>query len=352
MRKKVVIFEVEGGADKNFTGHRADTMPIVYALEAAGWGAEVIFYRAEWAEQIIDYVVGRFDGYISRVNPGTVPGGEAGYFTMLRTLTDNGLVGLQHPDEMIKFGSKDVLVHLANTELVPNDTYAYYTVPEMQQQLPVALSHGERVLKQNRGSTGSGIWRVRILDEQVRASIMPGEAVPLDTMLHCTEAFDNHVEHHTLADFMHMCEQYILGDNGMLVDMRFMPRVKEGEIRVLMVGQEPVCVVHKKPLEDADAFSATLFSGAKYQYQTPDAWHELLGMFLPELENLRQQLDAPYVPLVWTADFIMDTAPDGSDRYVISEINCSCVGFTSQLDMGIQERIAAEAIKQITARLG
>lgn len=351
MHKRIVIFEVEGGADKNFTGHRADTMPIAEAINAAGWQAEVIFYRAEWVEQILDYVVGNFDGYISRVNPGTVPGGEAGYFNMLRTLSDRGLIGLQHPDEMIKFGSKDVLVNLSDTELVPSDTYAYYTIPEMQQTLPLSLSHGERVLKQNRGSTGSGIWRVRLLHEADQQKLVPGVAVPLDTMLHCTEAFDNHVEHHTLAEFMQMCEQYIVGDNGMLVDMRFMPRIKEGEIRVLMVGSEPFCVVHKKPAENADAFSATLFSGAQYQYQTPAEWQELLQMFLPQLPQLREKLDAPYVPLVWTADFMLDTAPDGSDKYVLGEINCSCVGFTSQLDMGIQEQIAAEAIKQITARL-
>lgn len=47
----------------------------------------------------------------------------------------------------------------------------------------------------------------------------------------------------------------------MLVDMRFMPRIKEGEIRILMVGDHPIFVVHKKPADNADAFSATLFSG-------------------------------------------------------------------------------------------
>ena len=40
-------------------------------------------------------------------------------------------------------------------------------------------------------------------------------------------------------------------------------------------------------------------------------------------------------------------AADGHDTYVLGEINCSCVGFTSELDMGIQEKIAAIAISRV-----
>ncbi len=44
---------------------------------------------------------------------------------------------------------------------------------------------------------------------------------------------------------------------------------------------------------------------------------------------------------------MLDDAPDGTDTYVLGEINCSCVGFTSELDMGIQEKVAAEAIRRV-----
>ena len=57
---------------------------------------------------------------------------------------------------------------------------------------------------------------------------------------------------------MKFCKQYIVSDNGMLVDMPFMPRIKEGEIRILMVGATPIFMVHKIPAEGADNFSATL----------------------------------------------------------------------------------------------
>jgi len=93
------------------------------------------------------------------------------------------------------------------------------------------------VLKQNRGSTGEGIWRVEIVDERPYAA---GDTLPLDTKLKCTEAVDNHVEMLELGNFMEFCTQYIIGANGMLVDMRFMPRIMEGEIRILMVGSKPI----------------------------------------------------------------------------------------------------------------
>lgn len=44
---------------------------------------------------------------------------------------------------------------------------------------------------------------------------------------------------------------------------------------------------------------------------------------------------------------MLDTNEDKSDKYVLGEINCSCVGFTSHLDMGIQDKVAEEAIRQV-----
>ena len=37
MHKAIVVFEVEGGNDKQFNGHRKDTLPIVDAIKAQGW---------------------------------------------------------------------------------------------------------------------------------------------------------------------------------------------------------------------------------------------------------------------------------------------------------------------------
>ncbi|PID97660.1 MAG: hypothetical protein CSA83_02310 [Actinomycetales bacterium] len=293
------------------------------------------------------YAKEKFDAYISRINPGNLSTGEKVYFETLRKLSDAGLVGMSHPDAMNNFGAKDALVKLADTDLVPNDTYAYYTVEDFRKTFPSSISYGERVLKQNRGSTGEGIWRVQI-EESI--AYQPGDSLPLDTKLKCTEAVDNHVEYNSLGDFITFCEQYIVGENGMLVDMRFMPRIKEGEIRILLIGDKPIFVVHKKPAEGADAFSATLFSGAKYTYDKPEDWAELMQLFNESLPVISDKLGGFDIPLIWTADFMLgDKDAAGNDTYVLGEINCSCVGFTSHLDQGIQDVIADEVVRRVEA---
>ncbi|MDO5513391.1 Cj0069 family protein [Corynebacterium sp.] len=350
MHKAIVVFEVEGGSDKFIDGHRKDTMPIVNAIKEAGWHAEVVFYRPEWTEHLYEHVSQNFDGYISRVNPGNIPGGEDGYFDLLSRLSESGLVGMSTPEEMMAYGAKDALVKLKDTDLVPTDTAAYYEVEDFHNTFPTSLSYGERVLKQNRGSTGSGIWRVQLADKELAASVEPGTALPLDTKLKATEAVDNHTETRELGEFMDFCDQYIIGNNGMLVDMRFMPRIVEGEIRILLVGPHPVFVVHKKPAEGGDNFSATLFSGAKYTYDSPEKWQDLVDMFAEARPVIAENLGGDNIPLIWTADFMLDTDEDGNDTYVLGEINCSCVGFTSELDMGIQELVAKEAIGRVEAK--
>lgn len=344
MKRHVVFFEAEGGSDKGPDGHRRDTMPMVEALRARGWTADVVFYRERDSERIFTDVCASADAYVSRINPGTIPGGEAAYFDMLRRLCAAGVLGMPHPDAMIGYGAKDALVKLVGTGLVPSDTSAYYSVADFRERFPVSLSGGRRVLKQNRGSTGEGIWLVGLDDPRTFAV---GTALPGDARVKCVEAVDNHVEHHTLAEFMARCEEYIVGDHGMLVDMRFMPRIKEGEIRILLVGATPIFVVHKKPAEGADSFSATLFSGARYTYDEPARWSRLVDGFLGRLPEVMGRLGGHEIPLIWTADFMLDTAADGSDTYVLGEINCSCVGFTTHLEHGIQERIAAEIVRRV-----
>lgn len=345
MKKHIVILEVRGGTDKGRNGYRPDTLPIVESLIRRGWSADVIFYSDDKKEEIFQEIVSTADAYISRINPGNLRD-EREYFNMLHKLINNGVIGMPHPDAMIGYGAKDALVKLRDTDLVPTDTYAYYTNHEFKTNFPKSLATGERVLKQNRGSTGQGIWRIRLMDQN---SVDHEGNVKLDAMIKCTEAMDNHSEFHTLENFMNFCEQYIVGENGMLVDMQFLPRIKEGEIRIFMINDKPINVVHKKPVNDDDAFSATLFSGAQYRYDKPEEWSELVNMFIDSLPMISRKLGEYELPLIWTADFMLDTDINGNDTYVLGEMNCSCVGFTSELSLS--ENIAEEIIEIISRKL-
>lgn len=331
MDKKVIFFEVRGGTDKGPDGYRQDTMPMVNALKQRGQDAEVIFFDVTKKEEIFNYVKEQGIAYVSRINPGNLQH-EKEYFDMLRELCNEGVIGMPHPDAMIGYGSKDALSKLSSTNLVPDDTFAYYTIEAFKAQFPTSLAITERVLKQNRGSTGEGIWRVKLVEPLAEGIT----TVPLDAEIKCTEAKDNHVEYWKLSDFMTFCEQYITGPNGMLIDMRFLPRITEGEIRLLMLRDKPVHVVHKKPADSEDAFSATLFSGAQYRYDAPEDWEELVHNFLKQLPLVTSLLGNYALPLIWTADFMLDTNEAGEDCYILGEMNCSCVGFTSELSLAHQ----------------
>ncbi len=347
MKRKIIVLEAEGGADKWIDGHRRDTMPIAEAIKAKGFDSEVIFFRDEWYDEVYNYIHDQADAVIVRINPGNLPNGEAKLFQMLRQLHDSDVMIMTHPNTMMRFGAKDALSKLADTDLVPDDTYAYYEYEEFKKNFPRSVSYGIRVLKQNRGSTGDGIWRVEVVDNKIE-DYEAGDTLPLDTAIKCTEAVDNHVEYTTLGKFIKFCKQYIEGENGMLVDMKFMPRITEGELRILMVADKPIFVVHKKPAQEKDAFSATIGSGAQYTYHKPEEYPELVDKFVGSIPMISDKLGKiKNTPIIWTGDFMLDTDEDGNDRYVLGEMNCSCVGFFSHLDMGIQEMIADEAIKRI-----
>ncbi len=341
MKKHVVIFEARGGSDKGKYGFRRDSKPIIDSLKTRGWTAEIIFYSDADRGEIYRYTIEKADAYISRVNPGNLVD-ETGYFQMLRELVNNGVEGLPHPDAMNAYGAKNSVEKLKGTPLVPDDVYTYYDFDVLKEKFPKSLKNGVRVLKQNRGSTGEGIWRVELLEPEKYKKV-----IPLDARLKLTEAKDNHTEEKSLQEFLEFCIQYLEGNNGMLLDMPFLERIKEGEIRVLMLRDNVVNIVHKKPADTKDAFSATLFSGAKYRYDKPEQWPDLVKTIKKTLPLIQSRLGNYDLPLIWTADFILDYDKNGKDIYVLGEINASCVGFTTFLELS--ENIADEVLALLDA---
>ena len=162
------------------------------------------------------------------------------------------------------------------------------------------------------------------------------------------EMNDNHVEYHTVKEFLTFCVdgpggaagtwkstfpgKYLEGGKeagGQLVDQRLLPRIEEGEVRVLMVGDVTHMIIHKKPLGGLSAVGGN----SEYTYYKPgcEEYRDLeqrLHRDLPLLLD-RLGLKGEPLPLLWTADFIPKDAEDGTPgktEYVIGEFNCSCVG--------------------------
>lgn len=228
---------------------------------------------------------------------------------------------------MINLDFKDILAKLKGTKLGDDETYFYHTYTDFVRKFPSDLSvHDIRVLKTNYGSTGEGVY---LVSKKEDGSIFTVEAVNNEKFY-----YDNIQEFLVKFEVKFDADDenaaYFQGKAG-FVGCRYLERIVEGEIRVLLVNDKAVSVVHKKPQEGE--FSATLFSGAKYKYESPDdvKWKDVIKLTKNGLKELKPYLRGQNYPLLWTMDYILDYNEDGSDKYVLSEINCSCVGITTEL---------------------
>merc|ERR1712032_894974 len=84
------------------------------------------------------------------------------------------------------------------------DTFGYYSPEDMARDFPKGIAYQPRVVKQNRGSAGEGIWIVRLKSGDYCKNFGDKEAAA-DEMLVLMEANDNHEEEHTVAEFIEFC---------------------------------------------------------------------------------------------------------------------------------------------------
>ncbi|RXK12501.1 hypothetical protein CP965_07910 [Halarcobacter mediterraneus] len=327
MKNKIFIIEYQKGSDKGFDGFRPDTKPILDAIEdLTDYQTEIVFYKPNRKYELLDYLKERAVAVISRINPGNLKEVDE-YFQFLKALGNSGVEVHTHPDVMINLDFKDILAKLKDTRLGDDETYFYHTYTDFVRKFPKDLKkHGIRVLKTNYGSTGEGVYLVSLKDD---GSIYSVEAVNNDKFY-----YDNMNEF--LEKFEVKFEEesenaaYFKGKTG-FVGCRYLERISEGEVRVLLVNDKPISVVHKKPQEGE--FSATLFSGAKYKYESPDEpkWKDVIDLTMKGLKDIKPFLNGQNYPLLWTMDYIMDYDDKKRDTYILSEINCSCVGITTEL---------------------
>jgi hypothetical protein len=370
----IPIVEARGGTDKDPTsGHRRDSIPIATQIADTEDCASAIFHFLEDATDLgasdtnailRRHLLRTATGVIVRVNPGTLSAvSQANLEVMLTELSSAGIKIMTTPQVQRQMGAKDSLVKIRGLRCGLPDTAAFYDAPSFQEGFLKSIAFRPRVVKQNRGSQGEGIWICKLKDESKYCKNYGDAVATMDTELVLMEANDNHVEYHTVGEFLEFCVngrtensglwestgegRYLEGgvDSGaMLVDQRFLPRIVEGEVRLNMIGSELVNLVHKIPKEGG--LSCTLQSGALYtSYETEDPkFANLVKSFRADLPKIMDSfgMAGEPLPLLWTADFIFDTDDQGKDIFFIGEFNCSCVGITK--DLYLSEVVAKTAI--------
>ena len=285
------------------------------AFASAGVLAEPAVYHEDFADEVAAQLQ-RVQVVLVWCNP--IEGGRRRdrLDALLRDVANAGVRVSAHPDAILRLGTKDVLV---DTRDLPfgSDVHRIDSLEQLAAELPARLQRGARVLKQHRGHSGIGVWRVE----------SPGGAkgAGLLKLRHAQRGSDE--ERVDLPGLLQRMAPYFEpAQGGHMIDQAWQPRLAEGMVRTYLVQDRVTGFGHQA----VNALHPTEQPGARL-YHGPD---------LPEFQSLKQRLESGWIellrqrvglareqlPLLWDCDFMLgDTAPGEAQGYVLCEVNVSSV---------------------------
>ena len=311
--KVAVVWRGDRQARAEATAANSRLAAIFAALARRGIAAEPCVWCEGLGEEVRAQLLA-VDGVLVWVDPISTATGErrAALDELLREVADAGVLVSTHPDVAARMGVKAVLYRTRELGW-GTDTGLYETHEAFAAEFPGRVAAGPRVLKQNRGNGGIGVWKVERLDGTgVRAQEARGGAEAR------TLALDAFVAERA-ADFE---------DGGSLVDQAFQARYLEGMIRCYMSGGRVAGFGHQ--LVRALAAPAEGPAGPRLYSGPADPRFQRLRALMeqdwtPGLTRLLA-IDPERLPVIWDADFLLGPrTPQGDDSYVLCEINVSSV---------------------------
>jgi len=336
-----------GGSDKLKNGHRFDSIPICNGFINAGMSCQPIFYVKEEHDTFFQ-VLEQFDCVVVRINPGqiTAAGGDQAKFDEDMMKLYSKLPVWPTPDVMSKMGAKDALCKIKDMYFGLPDTVGYYEPADLETGFRKTIAFQPRVVKQNRGSAGEGIWIVKLASGKYCENYGDASASD-DDMLELMEANDSHTEKHTVAEFIEWCVngrtdksgkwtskgegKYFAGGaaaGGQMVDQRYLPRIDEGESRFFMIGSELYGIEHYVYTGGVGGDTKTTVYPPTSKELGFDTNKQKLESETPAIMQALG-LDMGQLPLLWAADFI--PISDHHSEWVVGEFNCSCLGISGFL---------------------
>jgi hypothetical protein len=320
LRVKIAILcRGDAAARRDATPQNSRFVRVFEALASSGMEAVPVVYDETFADAVRDQLLA-VDGVLVWVDPIHQGKTRAALDPLLREVSGQGPWVSAHPDVILKMGVKEVLYRTRHLGWGA-DTHRYDSATTFRAEFPSRLrASGPRVLKQNRGNGGQGVWKVESLpgsDGAVRVLHAQRGSLPEDMRL---------------ETFIARCEPYF-GWGGCIIDQAFQPRLPEGMIRCYMsgskvagFGQQLIKALIPPPPEGPDSPEAQ--PGPRIMHG-PDA---------PSFQALRRMMedewtpqmmttlgiDEKALPVIWDADFLYGPrdAAD-ADSYVLCEINAS-----------------------------
>ncbi|HEX4953736.1 MAG TPA: Cj0069 family protein [Thermoanaerobaculia bacterium] len=291
------------------------------ALTAVGLEVVGAPYRDEDVEAV-RAILSAVDGVLVWINP-IVEGRDRSVLNrMLAEVARLGVLVSAHPEVIDKIGTKEVLYRTRHLGW-GSDIHQYRTLDELRDGLLASLSAGlPRVVKQARGHSGEGVWKVELAEPRshgvrVRHAKRGGveETLPLEA-------------------FLERCRPY-LAEPGGVIDQAYQPRLTDGMVRCYLVrdrvagfGEQRINALY--PAEPGAPPESAPTPGPRLYYPPTRSDFQPLKTRLENdwLDELCRAvgLAKAQLPLLWDADFLYgprDAA--GADTWVLCEINVSSV---------------------------
>lgn len=294
--------------------------------------------RVVYEDDVLDEAraqLATFDGVLVWVNPIHEGRNRANLDARLREVVARGAWVSAHPDVILKMGTKEVL-HRTRMMSWGCDTALYRTVDAMRVELPSRLAFGPRVIKRNRGNGGQGVWKVE--------SLASPRNQPMVRVLDATKDASEEV---ALYEFLERCIEHF--EDGCVIDQPFQARLGEGVVRCYMAGDRCAGFGHQKVKALIEAPTARAEAGPRLYTSNADPRFQRLRRLMedewtPRLASLLD-IQKGDLPMIWDADFMLGPlGPDGTDSYVLGEINVSSV-------FPIPDEAPAEIARRVANRL-
>ena len=314
-----ILSRGDADARRDATAQNSRFVRVFEALAALGIAAQPAIYDESFADAVRDQLLA-VDGVLVWVDPIHQGKTRAELDALLRDVATRGPWVSAHPDIILKMGVKEVLYRTRQLGWGA-DTHRYDTAVAFAAEFPQRLrTAGPRVLKQNRGNGGQGVWKVEALPDRI----------PTVRVLHALRG--SLPEDMTLDALLARCEPYF-GWGGCIIDQPFQPRLPDGMIRCYMSGAKVAGFGHQlikalipPPPEGPDSPEAQPGPRIMHGPDAPpfQALRRLMeDEWTPQMMKLLA-IEEASLPVIWDADFLYgprDT--DGADTYVLCEINAS-----------------------------
>jgi hypothetical protein len=341
-----IVSRGDAAARRDATPQNSRFVRVFEALAACGVKALPIIYDETVADAVRDQLLA-VDGVLVWVDPIHQSQTREALDPLLREIAARGPWVSAHPDVILKMGVKEVLYRTRDLGW-GTDTYRYDNAATFRDEFPARLlANGPRVLKQNRGNGGQGVWKVEA---------MPGSQT-IVRVLHAQRG--SLPEDMPLAAFIAQCDPYF-GWGGCIIDQAFQPRLSEGMIRCYMsgakvvgFGQQLIKALIPPPPSGPNAPEAQ--PGPRIMHGPDASAFQLLRRSMEDewTPQMMQTLHIgePSLPVIWDADFLYGPRDaSGADTYVLCEINASsCFAIPDEAPAAIARTVKGRLVGRSTA---